>query len=315
MPANTTRKGDSAQHHKALNDVVDEELDFDYSRYRFKRLGTPLSSSDNLRALAKAEAQKDYESVERRMHLPNEEGLKHLQATSDVVAPKFHKLLVANRGEIAMRIIRTAHEVGLKTVAIYAHEDRLTMHRYKADESYEIAPEGKYSPVGAYLAQDEILAIAKARNCDVIHPGYGFLSENAEFARKVEEAGIRWVGPTFKTIDNLGDKVKARKIAIECEVPVVPGTKEPTESPADAEAFVSEHGLPIIIKAAMGGGGRGMRVVRKKEDLATSFERAQSEAKAAFGDGTVFIERFLDKPKHIEVQLLGDGHGNVIHSV
>ncbi|KAJ1680438.1 pyruvate carboxylase [Spiromyces aspiralis] len=296
-----------------VSDAAEEELNFDYSKYSFKRLGTPSASHDNLRDLAKLEGQKNYYSVENRFHLPNEEGLKHLQATSDVVAPRFHKLLVANRGEIAMRIIRTAHEVGLKTVAIYAHEDRLSMHRYKADESYEIAPEGKHTPVGAYLAQDDIIAIAKAHNCDIIHPGYGFLSENAEFARKVEEAGIKWVGPTPDIIDRLGDKVKARQIAIECNVPVVPGTKDPISSAAQAEAFVAEHGLPIIIKAAMGGGGRGMRVVRELSELATAFERATSEAKAAFGDGTVFIERFLDKPKHIEVQLLGDGQGGVIH--
>ncbi|KAJ1922187.1 pyruvate carboxylase [Mycoemilia scoparia] len=310
--AGSSHLGDGV-HHRAVTDVVDEELDFDYSRYRFKRLGTPLSSHENLRALAKAEAERNYKSVESRFHLPNEEGLKHLQATSDVIAPNFHKLLVANRGEIAMRIIRTAHEIGLKTVAVYAHEDRLTMHRYKADESYEIAPEGKHSPVGAYLAQDDIIAIAKARNCDVVHPGYGFLSENADFACKVESAGMKWVGPTPDTIDRLGDKVKARQLAIECGVPVVPGTKDPTESVEDAEAFVEEYGLPVIIKAAMGGGGRGMRVVRERSELATSFERARSEAQAAFGDGTVFIERFLDKPKHIEVQLLGDGQGNVIH--
>lgn len=147
----------------------------------------------------------------------------------------------------------------------------------------------------------------------MIHPGYGFLSENAEFARKVEKAGLVFVGPTAETIDSLGDKVSARTLAMKCKVPVVPGTEGPVEKFEDVKHFTDEHGFPIIIKAAFGGGGRGMRVVRKQEDLKDSFERATSEAKSAFGNGTVFVERFLDKPKHIEVQLLGDNHGNVVH--
>ncbi|KAJ1727938.1 pyruvate carboxylase [Coemansia biformis] len=212
-----------------------------------------------------------------------------------------------------MRIMRTAHELGLKTVAIYAYEDRLSMHRYKADESFQIAPEGKHTPVGAYLAQDDIIAIARERNCDAVHPGYGFLSENAEFARKVEAAGLKWVGPRPETIDALGDKVKARAVAIQCGVPVVPGTDGPIDNLQDARAFCGAHGYDVMIKAAMGGGGRGMRVVSCAEELGSAFERARSEALSAFGDGTVFIERFLDRPKHIEVQLLGDGNGRVIH--
>ncbi|KAJ2034398.1 pyruvate carboxylase, partial [Coemansia sp. S2] len=245
--------------------------------------------------------------------MPNEEGLLHLKNTSPVVSKKFHKVLIANRGEIAMRIMRTAHELGLKTVAIYAYEDRLSMHRYKADESYQIAPEGKHTPVGAYLAQDDIIDIALKRNCDAVHPGYGFLSENADFARKIEAAGLKWVGPRPETIDALGDKVKARAVANECDVPVVPGTDGPIDKLSDARAFCDSHGFPVIIKAAMGGGGRGMRVVRNADELDSAFDRARSEALSAFGDGTVFIERFLDRPKHIEVQLLGDGKDNVIH--
>ncbi|KAJ1937717.1 pyruvate carboxylase, partial [Linderina macrospora] len=178
------------------------DMSFDYLKYSFKSLSRQHSHED----LAKV-VQDNAESVDRRYHMPNEEGLLHLKNTSPVVSKKFHKVLIANRGEIAMRVMRTAHELGLKTVAIYAYEDRLNMHRYKADESYQIAPEGKYTPVGAYLAQDEIVAIAKERNCDAVHPGYGFLSENAEFARKVEAAGMRWVGPRPETIDDLGDKV------------------------------------------------------------------------------------------------------------
>ncbi|KAI8799870.1 hypothetical protein BJ742DRAFT_109062 [Cladochytrium replicatum] len=226
---------------------------------------------------------------------------------------KLGPLLVANRGEIAIRVIRSAHELGLRAISLYAHEDRLSMHRYKADESYQIGKEGQYSPIGAYLAIDEIISIAKHRGVSVIHPGYGFLSENAEFARKVEASGIAFVGPSPSVIEECGDKTKARDMAIKAGVPVVPGSNGPVTSIAQAEEFIKTHGLPVLIKAAMGGGGRGMRVVRDHESLPLMFERARSEALAAFGDGTVFLERFLDRPRHIEVQLLADGAGNVIH--
>ncbi|KAI9297641.1 pyruvate carboxylase, partial [Neoconidiobolus thromboides FSU 785] len=222
-------------------------------------------------------------------------------------------LMVANRGEIASRIFRSAHELYLHTVAIFSYEDRLNIHRYKADEAYQVGERGKYTPVAAYLAIDEIISIAKKHNVHYIHPGYGFLSENATFARKVEESGIAFVGPPPEVIEKLGDKTAARKVAIECGVPVVPGTPGPISKVEEAEAFVKEHGFPVIIKAAMGGGGRGMRVVKEGESIKDAFERAQSEALAAFGDGTVFVERFLYRPRHIEVQLLADGYGNVIH--
>jgi pyruvate carboxylase len=220
---------------------------------------------------------------------------------------------VANRGEIPIRIFRTAHELSLQTVAVFSYEDRLGMHRQKADEAYVIGKRGQYTPVGAYLAGDEIIKIALEHGVQMIHPGYGFLSENSEFARKVEEAGIIFVGPSYKTIEALGDKVSARTLAQKCDVPCVPGTPGPVEKFEDAKTFTDEYGFPIIIKAAFGGGGRGMRVVREQSALKDAFERATSEAKSAFGNGTVFIERFLDKPKHIEVQLLGDNHGNVVH--
>ncbi|KAF3940284.1 hypothetical protein ABW19_dt0209963 [Dactylella cylindrospora] len=223
------------------------------------------------------------------------------------------KIMVANRGEIPIRIFRTAHELSLQTVAIYSYEDRLGMHRQKADEAYMIGKRGQYTPVGAYLQIDEIIKIALEHNVNMIHPGYGFLSENSEFARKVEEAGIIFVGPSYKVIEALGDKVSARKIAFQNNVPCVPGTPGPVEKFEDCDHFVKEYGYPIIIKAAFGGGGRGMRVVREGDNLQDQFERAVSEATSAFGNGTVFIERFLDKPKHIEVQLLGDNHGNVVH--
>ncbi|WBW70817.1 pyruvate carboxylase Pyr1 [Schizosaccharomyces osmophilus] len=236
-----------------------------------------------------------------------------LQKRASLLGEKFSKVLVANRSEIAIRVFRTAHELSMHTVAVYSHEDRLSMHRQKADESYPIGRIGQYTPVGSYLAIDEIVDIAKRTGANLIHPGYGFLSENAEFAQKVSDAGIAFVGPPANIIDSLGDKTKARTIAIRCGVPVVPGTPGPVENYEDAEAFVKEHGLPVIIKAAMGGGGRGMRVVRTQDALKESFERARSEALSSFGDGTVFIERFLDRPKHIEVQLLADKYGNVVH--
>ncbi|KAL1638532.1 pyruvate carboxylase [Diplodia intermedia] len=236
---------------------------------------------------------------------------QRLRANSSIMQLK--KLLVANRGEIPIRIFRTAHELSLHTVAVYSYEDRLSMHRQKADEAYVIGRRGQYTPVGAYLAGDEIIKIALQHDVNMIHPGYGFLSENADFARNVEKAGLIFVGPTPSTIDALGDKVSARRLAIKCNVPVVPGTSDPVERFEEVKAFTDEYGFPIIIKAAFGGGGRGMRVVRDQESLKDSFERATSEARSAFGNGTVFVERFLDKPKHIEVQLLGDNHGNVVH--
>ncbi|GAA5925807.1 hypothetical protein JCM10213_008889 [Rhodosporidiobolus nylandii] len=223
------------------------------------------------------------------------------------------KILVANRGEIAIRVFRTAHELGMTSVAIYSHEDRFSAHRNKADEAYMV---GKgMTPVGAYLDQEGILKASCPHGVTMIHPGYGFLSENAEFARKVEEAGIIFIGPQPKVIDGLGDKIKARQLAMSINVPVVPGTPGAIESFDEADAFVKEHGFPVIIMslAAMGGGGRGMRVVRDAESFESAFKNAVSEAKTAFGDGTVFVERFLDHPRHIEAQLIGDASGNVVH--
>ncbi|KAG7093872.1 hypothetical protein E1B28_007511 [Marasmius oreades] len=221
------------------------------------------------------------------------------------------KILVANRGEIAIRVFRTAHELAMHTVAIYSYEDRLSAHRQKSDEAYQV---GKgLTPVAAYLAQDEIIKVALEHGVDMIHPGYGFLSENAGFAKKVEQAGIAFIGPSPEVIDGLGDKTKARTLAMKVGVPVVPGTPGPVDTYENGEGFIKEYGFPVIIKAAMGGGGRGMRVVREQSDFKNAFERAVSEAKSAFGDGTVFIERFLERPRHIEVQLLADAQGNTIH--
>ncbi|KAF8428164.1 carbamoyl-phosphate synthase L chain, ATP binding domain-containing protein [Tirmania nivea] len=237
--------------------------------------------------------------------------IQRVRANSTIMHLK--KILVANRGEIPIRIFRTAHELSLQTVAIYSHEDRLSMHRQKADEAYVIGTRGQYTPVQAYLQIDEIIKIAVAHDVNMIHPGYGFLSENAEFARKIEKAGMIFIGPTPEVIDALGDKVSARRLAIKNNVPVIPGTPGPVSEISQAEEFVAQYGYPVIIKAAFGGGGRGMRVVRQGESISDAFMRATSEAKSAFGNGTVFIERFLDRPKHIEVQLLGDNSGRVVH--
>ena len=257
------------------------------------------------------EAIDDSEFIEDHQEHHQDSVHRRLRANSTIM--HFQKILVANRGEIPIRIFRTAHELSLQTVAVFSHEDRLGMHRQKADEAYMIGKRGQYTPVGAYLAGDEIIKIAVEHGVHLIHPGYGFLSENAEFARNVEKAGIVFVGPTPETIDALGDKVSARRLAIKCGVPVVPGTEGPVERYEEVKSFTDTYGFPIIIKAAFGGGGRGMRVVREQADLRDSFERATSEARSAFGNGTVFVERFLDKPKHIEVQLLGDNQGNVVH--
>ncbi|MEM6992948.1 MAG: biotin carboxylase N-terminal domain-containing protein, partial [Myxococcota bacterium] len=213
-----------------------------------------------------------------------------------------NKLMCANRGEIAIRVFRAATELGIRTVAIFSHEDRVHLHRYKADESYMLGRH--HSPVGAYLAVDDIVQLAVDNEVDAIHPGYGFLSERADFARACAEAGIAFVGPPPSVLEQLGDKTEGRRLAEACGVPVIPGTRDPVATVAEAKAFAAEAGFPLIIKAAMGGGGRGMRVVRDAGELEDGFSRAVSEATAAFGDGTVFIERFIEKPRHIEVQIL-----------
>jgi pyruvate carboxylase len=221
------------------------------------------------------------------------------------------KLMAANRSEIAVRIFRAGTELGLRTVAVFAHEDRLGIHRYKADEAYQVG-QGK-GPVAAYLDIESIVAVAKAKGVDAIHPGYGFLSENARFARAVEAAGITWVGPRPELLEMMGDKTAARALAKRIQVPVLPGTEEPVTDRDEALKIAKEIGFPLIIKAAFGGGGRGMRVVHKAADLAALLDEAQGEAERAFGNPAVFLEKYISRAKHIEVQVLGDKHGNVIH--
>ena len=221
------------------------------------------------------------------------------------------KLLVANRSEIAVRIFRSANELNLRTVAIYAEEDRFGVHRFKADEAYLVG-QGK-GPVAAYLDINSIISIAKAKNVDMIHPGYGFLSENAHFARACVEAGITFIGPKPELLEKMGDKVAAKKAADLAGVPTLPATPNPVSKLAEALKWGRGIGFPLIIKAAFGGGGRGMRVVNKEEDLKPMLEEAQGEAERAFGNSAVFLERYIGRAKHLEVQVLGDRHGNVVH--
>ncbi|CAH1111001.1 unnamed protein product [Psylliodes chrysocephalus] len=220
-------------------------------------------------------------------------------------------VLVANRGEIAVRVFRACNELGIKSVAIYSKEDRSHIHRLKADESYLVG-EG-LPPVQAYLNVPEIIKICKDNGIDAVHPGYGFLSERSDFAQAVIDAGIRFIGPSPKVVYQMGDKVAAREAAIAAGVPIVPGTDGPVTTKEEAREFCIKHGLPVIFKAAYGGGGRGMRVVRKMEEVEENFQRASSEALSAFGNGAMFIEKFIERPRHIEVQLLGDKAGNVVH--
>lgn len=224
---------------------------------------------------------------------------------------RIQKVLVANRGEIAIRVFRACSELGLKTVAIYSKEDSGSYHRYKADESYLVG-EGK-KPIDAYLDIEGIIEIAKSNHVDAIHPGYGFLSENIQFAKRCEEEGIIFIGPKSKHLDMFGDKVKARTQAQLAQIPVIPGSDGPVDSLEEVEKFAEKYDYPIIIKASLGGGGRGMRIVRTSEELGESYNRAKSEAKAAFGNDEVYVEKFVEKPKHIEVQILADEEGNVVH--
>lgn len=224
---------------------------------------------------------------------------------------KFRKLLVANRGEIAIRVFRTSHELGIRTVAIYSHEDRYALHRFKADEAYEVGKAGE--PLRAYLDIENIVATAKRYEVDAIHPGYGFLSENPELARACAREGITFIGPSIEILENLGDKTAARDIAKIADVPILAGTAKAVRHLDDARRAIEKLGYPVILKAAKGGGGRGMRVVREAKDLAPLLEAAQRESQTAFGSNEVFVEKFISRARHIEVQLIGDKHGNLVH--
>jgi pyruvate carboxylase len=224
---------------------------------------------------------------------------------------RIQKVLVANRGEIAIRVLRACNELNIKTVAIYSKEDTGSYHRYKADEAYLVG-EGK-KPIEAYLDIEGIIEIAKNHDVDAIHPGYGFLSENIQFAKRCEEEGLIFIGPKTEHLDMFGDKVKARHQAQLAGIPVIPGSDGPVNDLEEVLKFGEKFGYPIIIKAALGGGGRGMRIVRSAQEVKEAFERAKSEAKAAFGNDEVYVEKLIENPKHIEVQILGDYNGNIVH--
>jgi acetyl-CoA/propionyl-CoA carboxylase, biotin carboxylase, biotin carboxyl carrier protein len=219
------------------------------------------------------------------------------------------KVLIANRGEIAVRVIRACRDAGFGSVAVYADSDRNALHARLADEAYAL---GGDTAAETYLRIDKVLDAARRSDADAVHPGYGFLSENADFAQAVLDAGLTWIGPTPQAIRDLGDKVTARHIAQRAGAPLVPGTPEPVSGPDEVVAFAKEHGLPVAIKAAFGGGGRGLKVARTIEEIPAMLESAIREAVAAFGRGECFVERYLDKPRHVEAQVLADTHGNVI---
>ena len=219
------------------------------------------------------------------------------------------KLLIANRGEIAVRIIRAAKDAGILTVSVYADGDRDAQHVKLADEAYALTGE---TAAETYLVSDKLIAIAKRSGANAVHPGYGFLSENAQFAQAVIDAGLIWIGPKPASIEQLGDKVSARKVAESVGAPLAPGTINPVETVKEVEDFVAIHGLPVAIKAAYGGGGRGIKIVRESSEIQELFESATREAIAAFGRGECFLEKYLDKPRHVETQCLADQHGNVV---
>ncbi|CAN7436810.1 ATP-grasp domain-containing protein [Pseudarthrobacter oxydans] len=233
----------------------------------------------------------------------------NLEQSAGTTQSTLTKVLIANRGEIAVRIIRAARDEGIASVAVYADPDRDALHVRLADEAYAL---GGNTAAESYLVMDKIIDAARQSGADAIHPGYGFLAENAEFAAKVIAAGITWIGPSPEAISALGDKVQARHIAEKVGAPQVPGTADPVESAEEILEFVDRHGLPVAIKAAFGGGGRGIKVARTREEIPELFESAVREAIAAFGRGECFIERFLDAPRHVETQCLADAHGNVV---
>jgi len=222
----------------------------------------------------------------------------------------FKKILIANRGEIAVRIINTAREMGIKTVAVYSDFDRYSMYAKLADEAYHI---GESPAAKSYLLADRILEVAKKSGAEAIHPGYGFLSERGFFAKMCEDSGIRFIGPSHTAIEDLGSKTKAKQLAVKNNVPVVAGTEHAIKDLEEAKTVAVKIGFPIMIKASAGGGGKGMRVVRSVDELESSLRMAQNEARASFGDDSVFIEKYVDSPRHIEFQILVDEHGNAVH--
>ena len=220
------------------------------------------------------------------------------------------KILIANRGEIAVRVMRSCREMGIQSVAVFSEADRAARHVLYADEACLIGPAASKE---SYLDIEKIIQAAKLHKADAIHPGYGFLSENAAFARRCKEEGIIFIGPAPETMEAMGDKISARKRMIEAGVPVVPGTQQPLQSAEEAVRVCKEIGFPVMLKASMGGGGKGMRLIYKEEEVVEAYNSARSESLSSFGDDTVYLEKFVEEPHHIEFQILGDNHGNVIH--
>lgn len=224
--------------------------------------------------------------------------------------PEIKKVLIANRGEIALRIIRSLKEMRITTVAVYSEADRKALHVRAADEAYPIGPPPSSK---SYLNQEKILEVAKKSNADAIHPGYGFLSENADFAKKCQQQGLIFIGPSSESIMIMGSKIEAKAAAMKFNIPMVPGTEKAIKDPNEAKSIADSIGYPVLIKASAGGGGKGMRIVNKSDELVEQFERAVSEALSSFGDGSVFIEKYITNPAHIEIQILGDQKGNILH--
>lgn len=220
------------------------------------------------------------------------------------------KVLIANRGEIAIRVMRSCREMEIRTVAVFSEADRTSHHVMYADEAYEIGPAVAKE---SYLNIERIIEVAKKCKADAIHPGYGFLSENADFARRCREEGIIFIGPAPETMEAMGDKISARKRMIAAGVPVVPGTEKPLQSAEEARQICNEIGYPVMLKASMGGGGKGMRLIHSEDEVVEAYNTARSESMSSFGDDTVYLEKFVEEPHHIEFQILGDNHGNVIH--
>ena len=229
----------------------------------------------------------------------------------DIKIKEFKKVLVANRGEIAIRVFRALNELGIQTIGIYSKEDKYSLFRTKADESYEL--DRKKGAIEAYLDIPGIIKIAKEKGADAIHPGYGFLSENSEFAQACADNGIAFIGPNRASMDAMGDKISSKKMAIECNVPIIPGVDHALKDEAEAVEVARKIGYPVMLKASNGGGGRGMRIVNSEADMPREYNEARTESRKAFGSEQIFIEKYLRAPKHVEVQILGDKYGNIVH--